>query len=148
MNSTVMPRIRELSDWICQFADQNYHLFAPSTLQVRQAIAAYLPEQLLKYSPSAEAEGLLEEVLGIAIIIRLGDRQIALSIAEDRAKANALQQTYSAAPYSAIRADLGINSQWILLVNPDLLFTVQDMYEAHLDLMELEIQPECLVMPV
>ena len=148
MNITAMPRVEEQSQWIRQFAQQHHHIFAPSPEQVRQAIAVHLPEQLSKCSTSAETEELLEEVLGIAVIVRLGSQQIAWSIADDPNLAHALQKNYSATVYSNIRADLGIDLHWILLVNPELMFTVQDLYEAHLDLIELEIQPECVVMPV
>lgn len=148
MNTIVMPRVREQSNWIRQFAAQNYHLFVPSTLQVQQAIARSFPEQLSKCPANAEAQELLEEVLGIAVIVKLGNQQIAWSVTDDPAFANTLQRNYSADAYSAVRANLGINSHWILLVNPELMFTIQDLYEAHMDLMELEVQSECIVMPV
>lgn len=148
MNTTALTRVREQSQWVRQFAQQNYHLLTPSPEQVRQAISRSLPEQLSKYPASAEAQGLLEEVLGIAVIVKLGNQYIAWSVTCDPTFANTLQRNYSADVYSAIRADLGINSHWILLVNPELMFTVQDLYEAHMDLLELEIQPECVVMPV
>ena len=148
MNTTALTRVREQSQWVRHFAQQHHHIFAPSPEQVRQAIAVHLPEQLLKYSPNAEAEELLEEVLGIAVIVRLGSQQIAWSIADDPNLAQALQKNYSATVYSDIRADLGIDLHWILLVNPELMFTVQDLYEAHMDLIELKVQPECVVMPV
>ena len=148
MNTTALTRVREQSQWVRQFAQQNYRVFSPSSLQVRQAIAAYFPEQLVRYPASAEAEKLLEEVLGIAVIVRLGNQQIAWSIADDPNLAQALQKNYSATVYSDIRADLGINLHWILLVNPELMFTVQDLYEAHMDLIELKNQPECSVMSV
>lgn len=148
MNTTAMPRVKEQSQWIRQFAQQNHHIFAPSQEQVRQAIAAHLPEQLLKYPASTEANELLEEVLGIAVVVRLGNQHIAWSVTDDPALANTLQRKYSADAYSAIRAKLAIDSHWILLVNPEFMFTLQDLYEAHMDLVELEIQPECVVMPV
>lgn len=148
MNSTAMPRVKEQSQWIRQFADKNYRLFTPSTLQMRQAIAAHLPEQLVKYSTNAEAEELLKEVLGIAVIVKLGNQRIAWSIADDSNLAHALQRKYSATAYSNMRADLGIDLHWILLVNPELMFTVQDLYEAHMDLMELENQAECSIMSI
>jgi len=47
-----------------------------------------------------------------------------------------------------MRANLGIDSHWIVLINPEVMFTLQDLYEAHMDLVKLEIQPECVVMPV
>lgn len=148
MNTIVMPRVREQSNWIRQFAAQNYHLFVPSPLQVQQAIARSLPEQLSKYPASAEAQELLEEVLGIVVIVKLGNQHIAWSVTSDPNFANILQQKYSATAYSAIRTDLNIDSHWILLVNPEFMFTVQDLYEAHMDLMELEAQSECVVMSV
>lgn len=148
MNIAVMPKDREQLEWIRQFAEQNYRLFAPSTLQVRQALASHLPEQLLQYFVNAEAEELLEEVLGIAVVIKLGEWKIALSMTGDKVEATALQQKYNTAAYNAIRADLGIDSHWILLVNLELLFTGQNLYEAHMDLMELDSLPECAVVPV
>jgi len=148
MNITAMPRVKEQSQWIRQFADKNYRLFTPSALRMRQAIAAHLPEQLVKYPTNAEAEEFLEEVLGIAVIVRLGSQKIAWSIADDPNLAHALQRKYSATVYSDMRADLEIDLHWILLVNPELMFTVQDLYEAHMDLMELENQAECLIMAI
>lgn len=148
MNTTALTRVKEQSQWVRQFAQQNYHIFTPSQEKIRQAIAAHLPEQLLKYSTDVEVEELLEEVLGIAVIVKLGKERIAWSITSDLTFANTLQQKYSAAAYSAVRADLGIDRHWILLINSELMFTVQDLYEAHMDLMELEIQPECVVMPI
>ena len=148
MNTTVMPSVKEQSQWVRQFAEQNHYTFAPSRLQVRQAIAAHLPEQVLKYSTNAEAEELLEEVLGIAVIVRLGSQKIAWSIADAPKLAHALQRKYSATVYSDMRTDLGIDLHWILLVNPELMFTVQDLYEAHMDLMELENQAECSIMAI
>lgn len=110
MNTTAMPRVKEQSQWVRHFAQQHHHIFAPSSEQVRQAIAVHLPEQLSKCPTSAETEELLEEVLGIAVIVRLGSQQIAWSIADDPNLAHALQKNYSATVYSDIRADLGIDT--------------------------------------
>lgn len=148
MNTTALTRVKEQSQWVRQFAQQNHHIFAPSQEQVRKALTAHLPEQLLRCPASAEAQELLEEVLGIAVIVRLGNKHIAWSVISDPNVANTLQQNYSATDYSAVRADLTIDSHWILLVNPELMFTLQDLYEAHMDLMELEVQSECVVMSV
>lgn len=60
MNTTALTRVREQSQWVRQFAQQNHHIFAPSQEQVQQATAAHLPEQLSEYPASAEAEELLE----------------------------------------------------------------------------------------
>ncbi len=107
-----------------------------------------MPEQLWKCPANAVAQELLEEVLGIVVLVRLGNQQIAWSITSAPALTNTLQRNYSADAYSAMRANLGIDSHWIVLINPEVMFTLKDLYEAHIDLVELEIQPECVVMPV
>lgn len=137
-----------LIDWIRNFADHYYHLLTPSKEQVRRAIATHLPQKLSECPFNADAQELLERVSGIVVIVKLGDEQIAWGVAVDRPQADTMQQTYSSAPYSAVRDDLGIDAHWILLVNPDFMFTQRDLYEAHMDLMELEDQPECVLVPL
>lgn len=134
----------DLAAWIRQFADRYYYVSVPPLEQVQQAIAAYLPEKESECATSTTAQELLEQALGIVVIVKLGDEQVAWSVTANRAQAEAMQQTYSGDAYSAVRKALGVDAQWILLVNPDVMFTHRDLYEAHMDLMEEE-QPECVV---
>jgi len=135
----------DLAAWTRQFGDRYYYVSVPPLEQVQQAIAAHLPKKASEYSTSTTAQELLEQALGIVVIVKLGDERVAWSVTADRAQAESLKQTYSGDVYSAIRKDLGVDAQWILLVKPDVMFTHRDLYEAHMDLMELEDQPECVI---
>lgn len=139
----------ELNNWIRRFADQHYYPAELSTDALHKAIATCLPEinqeTLLQ---DAEAQGILGSVLDVVALIRLGGEIIAWSVATDRQSAKLLQQKYSGHAYSQLRHALGINAHWILLVNPEFLFTLGDIYESHMDLIEEEERPECVIVPV
>lgn len=138
----------KISDWVRSFAETNYHLFTPSLEQLLQTIAAYFPSQLSEYRKNSDGQELLENILGIVTIIKLGNEYIAWSVTSDRAEAEARQQAYSTPSYSSLRHELGVDAHWILLIDPDFFFTLQDLYEAHMNLLELVNRPECVVVPV
>lgn len=137
-----------LSNWVRSFAQTNYHLFVPSEEQLLQAIKDCFPSQLSESQTDRNVQELLEQILGIVTIIKLGNEQIALSIATNTSEAEVWQQTYNAPLYSRVRHELGVDAHWILLVDPEFLFTLQDLYEGHMDVMELEDRPECVIVPV
>lgn len=137
-----------LADWVRSFAQTNYHLFVPSEEQLLQAISKSFPSKLSEYRTDRNVQELLEQILGIVTIIKLGNEQIALSIATNTSEAEVLQKTCNAPRYSRVRHELGVDAHWILLVNPEFLFTLQDLYEAHMNVMELENRPECVIVPV
>jgi hypothetical protein len=132
-----------LSQWIKNFANTNYYKanFLPET--VREATYTYLHNVKLP-AEDAEIEQLLDS-LGFVSAIALGDETIAWSVATNRSQASEMIEQYSTSTYSRWRKALGIDSHWILLVDPEVMFTIQDLYEAHMDLLELEDKPECVI---
>jgi hypothetical protein len=134
-----------VSQWIKNFANTNYYKanFLPKT--VREAAQTYL--QNVKLSDCADVEQLLDS-LGIVSAIALRDETIAWSVATNRSQASEMIEQYSTPAYNHFREAIGIDSHWILLVNPELMFTQQELYEAHMDLLELEDKPECVIVSV
>lgn len=123
-------------------------MFTPLKDQLVQVINEFFPNQLSEYRTDRNVQELLEKILGIVTIIKLGKERIALSIATNSTEAEVYYQTYNTPLYSNIRHQIGIEAHWILLVNPELLFTLQELYEAHMNVMELEDRPECIIVSV
>ncbi|NJO93849.1 MAG: hypothetical protein HC820_04920 [Hydrococcus sp. RM1_1_31] len=131
-----------LLQWVKNFAVTNYHQVNFLRKNVKEIASKYF--QNLQLSEDTDPEQLLNS-LGILSAISLGDEKIAWSVAENRSQADAMIEQYNTPAYSSFRKAIGIDSHWILLVNPELMFTLQDLYEAHMDLLELEDKPECII---
>jgi hypothetical protein len=131
-----------VSQWIKNFANTNYYKANLLPKTVREAAQTYL--QNVKISDCADVEQLLDS-LGIVSAIALGDETIAWSVATNRSQASEMIEQYSTPTYSRWRKALGIDSHWILLVDPEVMFTLQDLYESHMDLLELENKPDCVI---
>lgn len=140
--------VSTLADWVKAYARKRFNVISLPSSKLRQAVAHHSPGTLDEYPEAADDQELLEKGLGILTIVKLGQQLYAWSAVADRAEADTLQQLYSNPPYTLIRQELGIDFHWILLVNPEFMFTVEDLYEAHMDLLELEEQPQCVVVPV
>lgn len=147
-----------LVEWLQQFADSTLPVSPnPSGQQVRQAIATHLPQKLAGISPEASAEKLLEQALGIAVIVQYGREKIGWAVTKEADEASVLQQLYSSSAYRGARSALGIDGQWILLVNPELLEIYGldelmaaepypiEMYDRYPQLLSIEERQECLV---
>jgi hypothetical protein len=139
-----------LADWTRSFADNTgFRVDNPSLEAVKQAIATHLPDKLSEYR-FTDAEGILQDALGIGAIVKIGDETIAWVAVTNADVAKRIEQTYNGVAFSKIRHALGIESQWILLVNPDLLavYSNEDLYEAHLIVLDEENRLECIVVPL
>jgi len=99
MIAYMMPQTEKLSDWTREFAEITLPVcINPGAEMVIQAIANYLPEQLVELSPSASAKELLEQVLGISVIVQYGREQIGWSATTNPVSADVLQKLYSREP--------------------------------------------------
>jgi hypothetical protein len=138
--------IRAVSAWVKEFGEEHYHLFTPNTESVRQAAALLSSPHEETVQTATPVEQLLEETLGIILLIKLGNEKIAWSIATDQAEAESLLQTFRTPDFTQARQKLGIDIHWVLLINPEILFTQGDLYEAHLNVLELDEQPDCVIL--
>lgn len=146
LNEVTEKEILNLPQWVREYAVYTrFQEPLPEQSQVHTAIAAHLLSKLQEH-PGAEVQALLQAV-GIIAIVKIGDERIAWSATIDADKAKALQQLYNSPAYSQIRHELGINAHWIFLLNPKSLdlYTRQDLYEAHMDVLELEARSEAVV---
>lgn len=139
---------KELLDWTREFAEITLPICAnPSVEMVRQAIAIHLPEKLAEVPPGATVEEVLEQVLGICVIVQYGRERIGWVATTDPVEANVLQQRYSSNLYSKVRHDLRIDGHWIFLPDPQFLdhYFDEDLYEKAPDPIEVYEQfPEFL----
>ena len=144
----VISQTQELAAWTRKFAQITLPIFSnPSVEVVRQAIATYFPEEMIKSSSNISAEMLLEEVLGIAVIVEYGREKIGWTATTDPVEAEKMRHLYSSAPYSKIRHGLGIDGHWIFLPDPQFLdhYFSEDLYEKAPDPVEVYEQfPELL----
>lgn len=139
-------KVLNLAEWVREYAAYTrFQEPLPDPSQVHSAISAHLPDKLQQH-PGADVQELLQAV-GIMAIVKIGDERIAWSATIEANKAEDLQQLYNSAAYSQIRHELGINAHWIFLVQPKSLglYTRQDLYEAHMDVLELQDRPESVV---
>jgi len=147
-----------LADWARGFAQETLPVCdLPPVEVIRQAIAAHLPHKLEELSKEAKAAELLEQVLGIAVIVQFGREKIGWTATTDPVEAEELGQLYSEPPFSQARHALGIDGQWILLGHLQFLnhYHTEDLYEhgpAPLEIYEqfpevfrLEDRQECVV---
>jgi hypothetical protein len=138
--------ILNLPQWVREYATYTGFQEAwPDPSQVHAALATHLPLKLQAH-PAANVQELLQAV-GIMVIVKIGDERIAWFATINADEAEDLQQLYNSPAYSQIRHQLGINAHWIFLLNPKSidLYTRQDLYEAHMDVLELEDRPEAVV---
>lgn len=135
----------DLHQWVRSFAQKYYNLVEFTPGKVLSAAKKHLPTTDLHLDSEAGSQEILESILSILAIIKLGDQQIAWSIASDLNEAQKLQQTYSAQDFTQLRHSLGINAQWILVFVPELLFTQEDVYEAHMKLIDHDCKPDCAI---
>lgn len=147
-----------LADWARGFAQETLPICdLPPVEAIQQAIAAHLPHKLAEVSKEASTQELLEQFLGIAVIVQFGREKIGWTATTDPAEAEELGQLYSSLPYSQARHALKIDGQWILLGDPQFLshYHTEDLYEhgpAPLEIYEqfpevfrLEDRQECVV---
>lgn len=147
-----------LADWTRGFAVGTLPICEnPDVALIQQAIAQYLPEKIKELPSGAGAQEILEQVLGIAVIVQFGREKIGWTTTANPAEAEALRQLYSSEPYSKTRHDLGVDGQWIFLVKLTLLDTYfeedlierspapLEIYEAFPEVFRLEERQECVV---
>lgn len=128
----------------------------PPVEAVGQAISTYLPHQQAQLSATS-AEDLLENVLGIAVIVDYGREKIGWTTTTNPVEAEELRQLYCSEAYSKVRHELGINGMWIFLADPNFLDHYHDedlyekapdpieVYEAYPEAFRLEDREECVV---
>lgn len=147
-----------LADWVRSFADNTLPVcLNPTVEQIRSAIADNLPKKLGEVSPLASASDLLDQVLGINVIVEYGREKIGWIATDDPIEAEKMRQIYSSPAYSKARHALAINGHWIFLVRLELLNTYfqedlierapdpLEVYEAFPDLFRIEERLECVV---
>lgn len=147
-----------LADWVRSFADNTLPVCSnPTTEEIWQAIITYLPEKLAEVSPEASASELLDQVLGINVIVEYGREKIGWTATDEPIEAEKMRQIYSSASYNKARHALGINRHWIFLPDPQFLdhYHSEDLYERAPDpievyeqfpeLLRLEDRLECVV---
>lgn len=147
-----------LTNWICDFADNTLPIISnPPTQAIWQAIIKHLPDKLAKIPAESSASELLEQILGINVIVEYGKEKIGWTATSDPIEASRMQQTYSDTSYSKVRHALEIDGLWIFL--PDLKFLdhYQDedlyekapdpveVYEKFPELLGLEERKQCIV---
>lgn len=147
-----------LADWVRSFAMDTLPISSnPTSEEIWQAIANYLPEKLAEVSLKASASDLLDQVLGINVIVEYGREKIGWTATVAPIEAEKMRQMYSSPSYSKARHALGIDGHWIFL--PDLQFLEHyhsedlyerapesiEMYEQFPELLRLEDRLECVV---
>lgn len=138
--------ILDLADWVRDFAAYTqFQKEWPDRAEVWSAIATNLPSKLQEHS-EATAQELLQAV-GIMAVVKIGDERVAWAATIDAEKAKVLQQLYNSVPYSQIRHTLKINAHWILLLSPKSidLYTKEDLFEAHMTILEVKDSPESVI---
>lgn len=135
----------DLHQWVRAFAQKYYRLVDLSAGEVLHSAKKHLPSTDLHLNSEVSSQEILESILSILAIIKLGDQQIAWSMASNLTEAQRLQQAYSASNFTQLRRALGIDAQWILVFDPLLLFTLEDVYEAHLQLVDQDCKSDCVV---
>lgn len=137
------------SQWLRAFAERYYNLYLPSSEQMHRAIAAYFP-MAATIIEGISVQDLLETWLGIVAIVKLGDECIAWSVETDLTCAQTRRKYYNTSPFYSIAHELGINKHWILLGEP-LSFsslTINDIFEAELNLLEEENPFQCAIVRI
>lgn len=147
-----------LSNWVQNFADQTFPIIAnPSAKDIWQSITKYLPDESALIPAESNASELLEQVLGINVIVEYGKEKIGWTATSDPKQAAKKRQICSHKSYSQARHALGIDGLWIFL--PELEFTdhYQDedlygkapepleIYEKFPEMMHLEERKECII---
>lgn len=121
-----------LSKWIQNFADKTFPIIAnPPAKDIWQSITKYLPNETAKIRAESNASELLEQVLGISVIIEYGTEKIGWTATSDPKQAAKMQQILSDKSYSQARHSLGIDGLWIFLPELEFLdhYQDEDLYE-------------------
>lgn len=147
-----------LSDWIQSFAANTLPVLSnPPAKDIWQALVDYLPEESVGISPEFDASELLEQALGISIVVEYGREKIGWTATSDGTIAAKMQQIYSDAAYSKARHALGIDSLWIFLPELEFLAHYQDedlyekapdpveVYDKFPELLSVKDRQECIV---
>jgi hypothetical protein len=147
-----------LANWTRGFAQRTLPVCAtPMLEEVRQAITTFLPQKLSEIPTDATAEQLLEQGLGIEVIVQYGRERIGWIATTDANQAAAFLALYSTDPYSKARHALGIDGYWILLGDPQYLNDYStdelmngepyplEMYERYPDMLRIEDRKESVV---
>jgi hypothetical protein len=145
-----------LANWTRGFAQRTLPVCAtPMLEEVRQAISTYLPQKLSEIPADVTAEQLLEQGLGIEVIVQYSQEHIGWIATTDANQAAAFLALYSTDPYSKARHALGIDGYWILLGDPEYLdhYFSEDLcevapepleiYEKYPEYYKLEERQEC-----
>lgn len=147
-----------LTNWVRNFAINTLPVLSnPPAKDIWQAIVNYLPEESVEVSPEFSASELLEQALGISIIVEYGREKIGWTATSDAVEASKMQQVYSNIAYSKARHALGIDRLWIFLPKLEFLEHYQDedlyekapdpveVYEKFPELLCLEERQECVL---
>lgn len=148
----------ELVEWTRNFARENLVVCPhPPVEQIWEAITTYLGKEAIGKDGELDAAALLEKVLGIAVVVQFGDEQVGWTATADPDTAVVLHQQLSSQTHAQARQALGINSLWILQVNPELLdvYCEEDliehapyslaMYQQFPDVLHLQERQECQI---
>ncbi len=142
-----MPETISLSNWTRSFVEYTGFLIPnPPQRQIESVIANCLPERLLLLDLGTE--NLLEDVLGITVVAKIGTGIIGWRTVTSRAEAELLQLIYSSPEYSHARQFLKIDVYWLVIVNIEMLnvYTRGDLYEAQMAAYDdMEDRPECVI---
>lgn len=147
-----------LSKWVQDFADKIFPIIAnPPAKDIWQSITKYLPDESAKIPRELSASELLEQVLGINVIVEYGKEKIGWTATSDPKQAAKMQQICSHKSYSQARHALGIDGLWIFLPELEFLDRYQDedlygkapepleIYEKFPEMMRLGERKECII---
>lgn len=147
-----------LINWVQNFAANTLPVLSnPPAKDIWQALTKYLPDELAKIPAESSASELLEQILGISIIVKYGKEKIGWATTSDAVEAAKMQQIYSNKSYSQARHALGIDGFWIFLPELEFLDHYQDedlyekapepleIYEKFPEMMRLEERQECII---
>ncbi len=147
-----------LSKWVQNFADKTFPIIAnPPAKDIWQSITRYLPDELAEIPAESSASELLEQVLGINVIVEYGKEKIGWTATSDPKQAAKMQQICNDISHSQARHALGIDGLWIFLPELEFLDHYQDedlyekapepleIYEKFPEMMHLEKRIECTI---
>jgi hypothetical protein len=147
-----------LSKWVQNFADQTFPISAnPLAKDIWQSITKYLPDESALIPAESSASELLEQVLGINVIVEYGGEKIGWTATSDPKQAANMQQIFSDKSHCEARHALGIDGLWIFLPELGFLDRYQDedlygkapepleIYEKFPEMMRLKERQKCII---
>jgi len=133
---------QSMIQWIKEYADYaGPKTVEPSIEQVKAACENNFPSLS---SSDSDLDHLLEE-LGIHVIADYGTYRIAWLGTTDATTADTLLEKYQQPIYSQVRKNLGIDYLWILKINEERCHMANDIFEADVEFMEMDVKPECVI---